>query len=152
MSSALVSRFLTLDHQGSQERCFLISWNPLDASLTCVICLASRFPSMTEQTELSNSRGTMHIPPPRVVQYTNCSISTTQPGSPAKTYGLLRLYTHYIYIYNIYIYIFYIYIYIFFFFCPAQQVGSESPDQGLNPCPLQWKSRILTMGQPGKSV
>ena len=41
---------------------------------------------------------------------------------------------------------------MFFFFSPAQHVGSESPDQGLNPCPLQWKSRILTMGQPGKSV
>ena len=25
------------------------------------------------------------------------------------------------------------------------------PDQGLNPCPLQWKRGILTTGTPGKS-
>ena len=26
------------------------------------------------------------------------------------------------------------------------------PDQGLNPCPLQWKHRALTTGPPGKSL
>ena len=26
------------------------------------------------------------------------------------------------------------------------------PDQGLNPCPLYWKGRVLTAGQPGKSL
>ena len=25
------------------------------------------------------------------------------------------------------------------------------PDQGSNPCPLQWKCRVLTTGPPGKS-
>ena len=27
----------------------------------------------------------------------------------------------------------------------------SSPDQGSNPCPLQWKHRVLTTGPPGKS-
>ena len=27
----------------------------------------------------------------------------------------------------------------------------SSPNQGLNPCPLQWKCRVLTTGPPGKS-
>ena len=31
-------------------------------------------------------------------------------------------------------------------------VGSWFPDQGSNPCPLQWKRGVLTTGLPGKSV
>ena len=33
----------------------------------------------------------------------------------------------------------------------TQHVGSEFPDQGSNPPPLQWKCRVLTTGPPGKS-
>ena len=35
-------------------------------------------------------------------------------------------------------------LYLFFFFFPqtAWRVGSSFPDQGLNPCPLQWKCRL----------
>ena len=29
--------------------------------------------------------------------------------------------------------------------------GSQFPHQGSNPCPLQWKRRVLTTGPPGKS-
>ena len=29
--------------------------------------------------------------------------------------------------------------------------GCQFPDQGLNPCPLQWKARVLTNGTPGNS-
>ena len=29
--------------------------------------------------------------------------------------------------------------------------GSYFPDQGSNPCPLQWKRGVLTAGPPGKS-
>ena len=39
------------------------------------------------------------------------------------------------------------------FFCfsyTSQHVGSYFPDQGLNPCPLQWKCKVLTTGPPGK--
>ena len=32
-----------------------------------------------------------------------------------------------------------------------QRVGCYFPDQGLNPCPLQWKYRVWTTGPPGKS-
>lgn len=38
-----------------------------------------------------------------------------------------------------------------FFFCHnTGHVGSSFPDQGLNPCPLQWMHRVLTTAQPGK--
>ena len=30
-------------------------------------------------------------------------------------------------------------------------MGSKSPNQGLNPCSLPWKHRVLTTGPPGKS-
>ena len=41
----------------------------------------------------------------------------------------------------------------FFFFsdCATRLAGSQFPDQGLNPGPLQWKCRVLTTGQPGNS-
>ena len=43
-------------------------------------------------------------------------------------------------------------LFLFFFFgLTAQHVRSYLPDQGLNPCPLQWKCRVLTTGRPGKS-
>ena len=43
-------------------------------------------------------------------------------------------------------------VFFFFFFCLAlQHVGSQFPNQGLNPCPLHWKLRVLTSGLPGKS-
>ena len=31
-------------------------------------------------------------------------------------------------------------------------VGSQFPDQGLNPCPLHWEHGVLTTGPPGKSL
>ena len=40
------------------------------------------------------------------------------------------------------------------FFFPGhatQHVGSSFPAQGLNSCPLQWKSSVLTTGLPGKT-
>ena len=42
---------------------------------------------------------------------------------------------------------------VFFFIALAtlQHVGSQLPNQGLNPCPLDWKLRVLTTGLPGKS-
>ena len=40
----------------------------------------------------------------------------------------------------------------FILFCHAMQhLGSFFPDQGLNPCPLHWKHRVITTGPPGKS-
>ena len=33
----------------------------------------------------------------------------------------------------------------------APHVGSSSPHQGLNPCPLHWELEALTAGLPGKS-
>lgn len=40
---------------------------------------------------------------------------------------------------------------IFFFFAHfAWQVGS-SPNQGWNPCPLQWEHGVSVTGPPGKS-
>ena len=33
----------------------------------------------------------------------------------------------------------------------ARLVGSQFPDQGLNPGPRQWKCRVLTTGPPGNS-
>ena len=44
----------------------------------------------------------------------------------------------------------YLFIYIFFG-RTTQHVGSWFPDQGSNPCPVQWKCRVLTTGPPGKS-
>ena len=38
-----------------------------------------------------------------------------------------------------------------FFCCTLCHTGSLFPDQGSNPCPLQWKFRVLTTGPPGKS-
>ena len=34
----------------------------------------------------------------------------------------------------------------------AQHVGSQFPNQGSNPCSLQWKRGVLTTGPPGKSL
>ena len=42
---------------------------------------------------------------------------------------------------------FYLLIYIW-----PQQVGFYFPDQGSNPCPLQWKHGVLITRQPGKSL
>ena len=38
-----------------------------------------------------------------------------------------------------------------FFFPPTLQGRQSFPDQGSNPCLLQWKPRVLTTGLPGKS-
>ena len=38
-----------------------------------------------------------------------------------------------------------------FFGRATQHARSQFPDQGLNPCPLQWKLRVSTTGPPGKS-
>ena len=46
-----------------------------------------------------------------------------------------------------FIFIFYLKNY---FGLTACHVGSWFPDQGLNPCPLQWKLRVLTTVPPGK--
>ena len=41
----------------------------------------------------------------------------------------------------------------FFFFCCAEwHVGSYFSEQGLKPCPLHWKCRVLTTGPLGKSL
>ena len=41
----------------------------------------------------------------------------------------------------------------FFFLAILQGLGDlKFPDQGLNPCPLKWKHRVLTTGPPGKSL
>ena len=37
------------------------------------------------------------------------------------------------------------------FSCIARHERSQFPDQGLKPCPLQWKHSVLTTGSPGKS-
>ena len=37
-------------------------------------------------------------------------------------------------------------------FLATQHVGSQFPNQGLNPYPLQGKQEILTTGLPGKSL
>ena len=43
-------------------------------------------------------------------------------------------------------------LYILFCFAHAtRHAGSYFPDQGSNPCPLQWKHGVLTIGPPGKS-
>ena len=38
------------------------------------------------------------------------------------------------------------------FFHIRWHIGSYFPDQGSNPCSLQWKHNILTTGQPGKAL
>ena len=38
-----------------------------------------------------------------------------------------------------------------FFFSPHCKDMQSFPDQGSNPCLLQWKPRVLTTGLPGKS-
>ena len=52
-------------------------------------------------------------------------------------------------------FLFYFYLFyftVFFWFGYATWfVGSQFPDQGLNPCPLQWKRRVLTTRSPGNS-
>ena len=37
------------------------------------------------------------------------------------------------------------------FSCIARYERSQFPEQGLKPCPLQWKHSVLTTGSPGKS-
>ena len=42
-------------------------------------------------------------------------------------------------------------VFFFFFFgLTLKYVGSQCPDQGLNPCPLQWKHRAPITGSPEK--
>ena len=42
--------------------------------------------------------------------------------------------------------------FFFFFFCQSiYRVGSQLPDQGLNPCPLHWNCGVPTIGELGKS-
>ena len=38
------------------------------------------------------------------------------------------------------------------FGCTTQHAGSQFPDQGSNPHPLQWNRGLLTTGPPGKSL
>ena len=42
--------------------------------------------------------------------------------------------------------------FFFFFGLTLRLVGSQFPDQGLNPCPLHWKCGVLTTGSPGNSL
>ena len=39
---------------------------------------------------------------------------------------------------------------VFFSGHTVQHVGSWFPDQGLNPLPLQWESKVFTTASPGK--
>ena len=41
---------------------------------------------------------------------------------------------------------------MFYFSAMLRHVGSQLPDQGSNPCPLQWELRVLTTGPPGNSL
>ena len=41
--------------------------------------------------------------------------------------------------------------FFFFFGCTTRHAGSQFPNQGSNPSPLQWKRGVLTTGPPGKS-
>ena len=41
--------------------------------------------------------------------------------------------------------------FIYVLFLAKQHEGSLFPEQGLNPCPQQWKRRVLITGSPGKS-
>ena len=49
-------------------------------------------------------------------------------------------------------YFFRIGFFFFLFGCAVQHAGSQFPDQGSNPCPLQWKHRVLTIGPPANSL
>ena len=40
------------------------------------------------------------------------------------------------------------FVFFFFFCCTTQLVGSWFPNQGLNPCPQQWKCGVITTGLP----
>ena len=42
-------------------------------------------------------------------------------------------------------------LFLFFVSSVAWHAGSWFPEQGSNPCPLQWKHRVLPPGWPGKS-
>ena len=42
-------------------------------------------------------------------------------------------------------------IFLFFLPVPLQYVGSQFPDQGLNPCLPHWKRGVLITGRPVKS-
>ena len=44
-----------------------------------------------------------------------------------------------------------IYLFIYLFGHTTWHAGSQFPDQGSNPRPLQWKRGVLTTGLPGKS-
>ena len=39
-----------------------------------------------------------------------------------------------------------------YFILAVRHAGSQFPDQGSNPCPLQWNCRVLTTGPPGNSL
>ena len=41
---------------------------------------------------------------------------------------------------------------LFFPNCSTGHARPSFPDQGLNPCPSQWRRRVLTIGPPGKSL
>ena len=41
---------------------------------------------------------------------------------------------------------------VLYFILATHHVGSYFPDQGWNPCPLQWKGGVLTTSLPGKSL
>ena len=43
-------------------------------------------------------------------------------------------------------------LFLLFFGYATQHVGYYFLDQGLNPCFLHWKHRVLTSGPPGKSL
>ena len=51
----------------------------------------------------------------------------------------------------VFIFIFYFIFNFSFLGRAAQCAGSYFPDQGSNPCSLQWKCGVLTTGLPGKS-
>ena len=42
------------------------------------------------------------------------------------------------------------FLFSFFFGHTKQHVGSQFPDQGLNPCPCKWKLGVRTIALPGK--
>ena len=44
------------------------------------------------------------------------------------------------------------FLYFYLFLATPHGMWDLFPDQGLNPCPLYWKGRVLTAGQPGKSL
>ena len=43
----------------------------------------------------------------------------------------------------------YLFAHLFMYGCTVQRVPAEFPSQGSNPCPLQWKHRVLTSRPPG---